>query len=230
MPRIACDIFCLDPRWLAGQTGATALLAAEEQTRLKRFRVESARLEYLAGRVLLRSVIGKKLDLLPEAVPLAISPHGKPYLPGSPWQFSLSHTSGCVALALCEHHCIGVDVERWDRRVRPGLASRFFSHSECAQLAALGETPARDHYFLRLWTAKEAWWKAFDPEPGFDMTRLTLRVSPWQLLDPHHAPQGSLCLIEEPEHVLALASTTVGQPLAPVIHRWSARDVQRVLE
>ena len=230
MSGVSCEIYGLDPCLLAGQNEWASWLSTEEQARLSRFRVESPRLEYLAARLLARAVLSHRLGLPPQAVPLAISPYGKPHLPAHDCYLSLSHTQGYAVLALCAAHPVGVDVERWDRKVRPALASRFFSPSECAQLEALGETPARDRYFLQLWTAKEAWWKASDPKPGFDMTQLTLKASPWRLLDPLGAPQGSLHLIEEPEHLLALASTTAGRLLAPTIHRWTARDLQRALE
>jgi len=226
---VSCEIYCLDPSQLAGQHEFSSWLSTKEQARLGRLRVESARLEYLAGRLLVRNVLSHRLGLSPQAVPLATSPHGKPHLPANDCYLSLSHTKSCAVLAICAEHPVGVDVERWDRKVRPALASRFFSASECARLDTLGETPARDRYFLQLWTAKEAWWKAFDPPPGFDMTQLTLQTSPWQLLDPQGMPQGCLHLIEEPEHLLALASTTAGQSLVPTVHRWTAEDVRRAL-
>jgi phosphopantetheine--protein transferase-like protein len=183
----------------------------------------------LAGRLLLRSVLAQRLKIPPQEIKLALSPQGKPFLPHSDLQISLSHTSGCVAMALCRDHPIGLDVERWDRPVRPALASRFFSPAERKALDAVENDYARDRYFLQLWTAKEAWWKAFDPASGFDMTQLTLHLSPLQLHDQAGRVQGSLHLIEEPEHLLALVALTPDLALTPMIHRWSAKDLQKVL-
>lgn len=81
---------------------------------------------------------------------------GKPYLEGSPFRFSLSHTGNVAACALATEE-VGLDLEAV--RTEPkGVAARFFTAEENAELdaAAPGE---RNQLFFTLWTAKESYLK-----------------------------------------------------------------------
>jgi phosphopantetheinyl transferase len=79
---------------------------------------------------------------------------GKPYFPGDPLFFSLSHTDGLAVCAVSSAP-VGADAERIRPR-RPGLAARVFAPDERDWLAA--QTDA-DEALLALWTRKEAWAK-----------------------------------------------------------------------
>lgn len=77
-----------------------------------------------------------------------IGEHGKPYLPGAPFHFSLSHSDGLCAAVLSPAP-IGLDVERI-RPLRPALLPRFLSPEEIARAEHDPDLP------VRLWTAREA--------------------------------------------------------------------------
>ncbi len=138
-------------------------LDAGERERFERFIPEHSRLEFLTGRVLLRSVLAKCLGVKPAEVGFEIDENGKPHLAnniGHDLQFNLSHTRGLVACAVCRAHPIGVDVEIIEpARATAGIAERFFSRAETAELATLKGND-RVGRFFKIWTLKEAYIKA----------------------------------------------------------------------
>ena len=97
-----------------------------------------------AGRALLdrmyRQATGKPL---PE---IRVTDRGKPFFPGSPWHFSISHTPRHVfcALTLCP---VGIDCEEMDRPVRPQLAKKVMSTEE---LLRWERSADKNRAFLRL--------------------------------------------------------------------------------
>lgn len=88
-------------------------------------------------------------DALPE---ITYGPRGKPDFSGSPWHFSLSHTSRRAYAALSEAP-IGIDAEERDRRVPPCLAEKILSPMELVQYAA---APDKNLALLCFWVLKEA--------------------------------------------------------------------------
>lgn len=138
------------------------LLSDEELTRLRSFRSPSSAKEFLVGRALLRTALAGRLNCEPQQLQFSKNADGKPSLsfPQSKWQFNLTHSHDWVALALCEGASVGIDIESYRRRNNlPGIASRFFSDKENAQLARCKESEWLD-YFFAVWTLKEAHAKA----------------------------------------------------------------------
>ncbi len=138
-----------------------AWLAPAEHARAARFgRAELAQ-RYVAGRALLRWLLGRTLGLPPPAVPIVRGVRGRPQLAGaSAIDFNISHTAGVALVGIARGQRIGVDVERVDRDVRAdGLAAKFLTAVERATLAPLPESERRAR-FLRYWTCKEAMSKA----------------------------------------------------------------------
>ena len=96
-------------------------------------------------------------------------PNGKPYLP-PPYErigFNPSDSGGWCLIGLVEDADIGVDLEA--RRTRPkalAVARRHFQPMEVAWLEAQSDT---DHAFLRLWTLKEALFKAIGRGLGYGL-------------------------------------------------------------
>ena len=78
----------------------------------------------------------------------AIGEHGKPYLPGAPFYFSLSHADGLCAAALSSDP-IGLDVERI-RPLRPALLPRFCTSEEIALCKTDPDLA------VKIWTRREA--------------------------------------------------------------------------
>lgn len=72
--------------------------------------------------------------------------------------FSLSHGDGALAVAV-SRAAVGVDLEKVVPRDTDRLAERVFTPAEAAEYAALPEEE-KARYFFRVWTAKEALFKA----------------------------------------------------------------------
>lgn len=139
------------------EASLAATLSADERERAGRFIGADKRQQFIAGRGLLRKLLGTYLGLPPAQVQLSTQGHGKPALADAPaLSFNLSHTDGLLLIALARGMDIGVDVERV-RPVEsaPSLASRYFSARECAAMEAGPQG------FLRLWTCRESVVKAF---------------------------------------------------------------------
>ncbi len=131
------------------------LLGEERRQRIERLRFEKDKLASLLAQSLLHAALeemtGEKLP------PLEFSYHayGKPFLPQFPQcDFSLSHTDGCVAVAVAQGR-VGVDVERV-KSAHDALAARFF-HPQERQWMAQQDDRARAFY--EIWTKKEAYLK-----------------------------------------------------------------------
>ncbi|PPD43448.1 MAG: 4'-phosphopantetheinyl transferase [Methylocystis sp.] len=139
-----------------------SLLNEEERARAARFAFGEDRNSYIAAHALLRAELSKRAGLPPQDWRFAAAAHGKPFLIDAPrdMRFSLSHTRGMVAVAICEGVDIGVDVEPSDRRAESmKLAERFFAPEEVTLLRTV-EGEARRDMFFAIWTLKEAVVKA----------------------------------------------------------------------
>ena len=138
-------------------------LSPQEMKRAQQFRFEKDRNRFIAGRGLVRSLLGRYLQLRPADLEFAEGPHGKPFLSGalaeSRLHFNLAHSENRVLIGLTRVGIIGVDIER----IRPldgvdELVGRFFSTREKSAFQKL-PPKRRSAAFFRLWTRKEAWLK-----------------------------------------------------------------------
>ncbi|MBD1372569.1 4'-phosphopantetheinyl transferase superfamily protein [Hazenella sp. IB182357] len=112
----------------------------------------------LLADLLIRMQIAKRFEVDPRELQFAYNQYGKPYLQGHPQvHFNLSHAGEWVVGMLgCEE--IGVDVEcikELDHRITDVV----FSEAEMALYQELPEN-RRQHYFYKIWTAKESYVKA----------------------------------------------------------------------
>jgi 4'-phosphopantetheinyl transferase len=160
-PHVWAASLCVSPRALSR---LAAMLSPAERERAERFRFELDGRRFIAGRSLLRRILGCYLRAEPSDIEFEYGPHGKPCLAGrfaeSGLLFNLAHCENLALVAVTRHSMIGVDIER----VRPlpdadELASRFFSPREHARYRGIpsGKRPAA---FFNIWTRKEAWLKA----------------------------------------------------------------------
>lgn len=128
--------------------------------------------------------------------------NGKPYLP-APFGhigFNPSDSGGWFLIGLVAGADIGVDLEL--RQARPkalAIAERHFPAREVAWLRAQAD---RDHAFLRLWTLKEALFKAIGRGLGYGL--------------------GKACFARDAEDRLHLHE--LAGPAAPA-HRWHCREL-----
>jgi 4'-phosphopantetheinyl transferase len=164
-PAPGCELWLCDLDDVRATDAMAASLSAPEQARAARFGTELLRRRWIAGRATLRSLLGLRLGIEPQAVQLRSGRRGRPEL-ASPrnLDFNVSHTQGIAIIAIADNMPsgtrIGVDIEHADRDVNAdGLARKFLTERERAALAPL-DADARRQRFLRLWTCKEAMSKA----------------------------------------------------------------------
>ena len=135
-----------DPEWLAEKTKNLPLWRRQKVESLKK---EEDKVRSVVAFLLLeRALQDLGISPVPE---FAYEEFGKPYLPGYPVHFSLSHTKNAVACAVsgCP---IGVDVqEKMEYSSR--LADKICSDAECT---ALENAKDKDLALTTLWTKKEA--------------------------------------------------------------------------
>jgi 4'-phosphopantetheinyl transferase len=145
------------------QAELATLLTPQDLARQKRLYLETLRRQFAITRAMQRQVLSEySADVLPAQWQFGASPEGRPLLAPpfdrSGLHFNLAHTDGVVAMAVCRHPRVGVDVEKLGR-ASLAVAERYFSAAETAQLRAL-PPEAQPRHFVRLWTLKEAYLKA----------------------------------------------------------------------
>jgi 4'-phosphopantetheinyl transferase len=158
-------------------------LSSDERNRAERFRFEVDKHRFVAGRGLLRLILGYYCNVYPKTLQFIYGRNGKPALKreGATWpiagalHFNLAHSDAFGVLAVTASGPVGVDVERV-RRLSDfnELVTRFFSPEEAAEFSIVPweEQPVA---FFNLWTRKEALLKAtgagiLDPLATFRVT------------------------------------------------------------
>ncbi len=156
------------------------LLSEDERSRAERFRGGLLRNRYIAGRGMLRMLLGRYLRVDPASFSLSYQAHGKPEL-GPPWnsgsvEFNLAHSHELAVYAFTRGSPIGVDVEC----IRPmpnaaALMERFFSPQEVEQWRQM---PAERQLsaFFQGWTRKEAWLKAVGSGLSFPLDQFCVSL------------------------------------------------------
>lgn len=158
------------------------LLAADERERANRFRFERDRNHYVAGRGVLRLLIGRYLSLSPSHISFAYGSHGKPELAasmGKPgFAFNLSNSQGIALIGFCWGQPIGVDVEP----IRPmedaeAVAERFFSTAENDVFRSVPHSQQAEAFF-NCWTRKEAFIKAVGEGLSYPLHQFEVSLRP----------------------------------------------------
>ena len=137
-----------------------SVLSVDEQKRSQKFRFWRHKRRFMAGRGILRVLLGRYLKMDPEEIYLQYNEYGKPYLPVGNPQFNLANCRDLALYVFCLNADIGVDLE-CIRSIEDvsGIASRFFSPSENAVLKS-APTDQQLELFFTYWTLKEAYIKA----------------------------------------------------------------------
>lgn len=120
---------------------------------LAQFKCESRRLEYLAVRVLVKTLTGQEHQV-------AHHSSGKPYFKDFPMNLTVSHTKGYVAVGLHPKKEVGIDIEQISARVLK-VTSRFVRPDEFPGLAKLS-SEAQLFVYLLAWSAKETMFKVLN--------------------------------------------------------------------
>jgi 4'-phosphopantetheinyl transferase len=141
--------------------GARSILSGAERDRYDRYRLDVDRRMFLLGRTMSRALVGRALDLPPEAWDWREGPHGRPEIarPATALRFNIAHSAGLVVCALACEREVGVDVEDLTRPpIDQKMVRRYCAPDEIADIDAQGAN-WRDR-FLTYWTLKEAYLKA----------------------------------------------------------------------
>ncbi|OGR36335.1 MAG: hypothetical protein A2091_07305 [Desulfuromonadales bacterium GWD2_61_12] len=162
-----------------GDPHLLALLSADERERAARLRIAVKRQQFVAGRVLLRQLLGRYLGADPQTLTFAYGPHGKPRLAAGSLAFNLAHAGAWALVAVTLKREVGVDLEQADPHLDyERLAAQFFTVEEQRQLATF-PVARRRRGFYRLWTRKEARLKG--EGRGFSRPDASVAEEAWQL-------------------------------------------------
>ncbi|NTW98908.1 MAG: 4'-phosphopantetheinyl transferase superfamily protein [Geobacteraceae bacterium] len=176
------------------------LLSTSETDRAGLLKDKHAKIRYIAGRGMLREILGGYLGVLPGKVQIAAGMHGKPYLvDGAEYiRFNLSHSGDVMLLAVSANVEVGVDIESMvaDRPLKD-MARIAFSLREQEELFSLPSGDLQTKAFYRIWTRKEACLKACGR--GFSLLNNSFDVN-FSTEEPLHA----VCCNQSFWHVLDL--------------------------
>ncbi len=139
------------------------LLAADERAAEALGKGDAGR-DRRVVRIALRLLLARQNLGALASEPLRRSPSGKPHLPGTDFDFSVSHSAGHALIAFARASRIGVDLEH-RRTVRIAEPRRSEIHAAGAALVRAGRHRSDrkepdDLDILSAWTRLEAWAKA----------------------------------------------------------------------
>ena len=132
------------------------LLGAEECARAQRIPRKRDRQLWKRAHGVLRTLLGRYLQMDPSTLRFADGAHGKPALLDDPLSFNISHSGQLALYAFAQGGAVGVDVELVRRPIdEVAIAARAFGPAEARRLEAL-EPAIREREFLRAWVRVEA--------------------------------------------------------------------------
>lgn len=166
------------------------LLDPVEQDRFTAYRRSADQRRFLTGRAMAKTIVAERLGLSPSAIRFDSTcddcgkPHGRPRLPGSTLQLSISHSGDRVGLAVTDGVPVGLDVERAGRDVAPTLVDYALNSAESVALKGLSADELAGAFFT-FWTRKEAVIKATGKGLRIPLHSITLSApsEPAGLLD-----------------------------------------------
>jgi 4'-phosphopantetheinyl transferase len=157
-PILSVDLWLLDLSRLDNvATDHLTILSADELIRADTFKKN--RQHFLATRILLRKALAHYTQLNAQDLVFLRTSQGKPFLMGDPVFFNLSHCDQFAVLAVSTQGAIGVDIESFAKHNFLKIAQRYF-HPEELQALSSCEDSERSILFYKLWTLKEAFFKA----------------------------------------------------------------------
>ncbi|KVK79495.1 MULTISPECIES: 4'-phosphopantetheinyl transferase family protein [Burkholderia] len=134
-------------------------LSLSEYERAARLKFGAHRELFVFARAMVRVVLGEYLSADPARLVFDVEPGGKPVLFGRDLEFSVSHASGAVLMAVAKKR-VGCDLESLGRKLDvDALAAASLGERE-RDLFERAPKNARERLLLQLWTRKEALLKA----------------------------------------------------------------------
>ena len=130
--------------WVSAREAATAL----------RYHRRRDAVRHVVGRSLARILLACELGIPQLTEEFSTNAWGKPVLPESGMEFSISHSGRFVWAAVSRAGAIGIDIERVDTSVDHHDLAGIFHPVECSTIRALPARAARDAFY-RCWTRKD---------------------------------------------------------------------------
>jgi 4'-phosphopantetheinyl transferase len=163
--------------------GLSDCLHPDERDRASRFHARRDRDRFVAGRGLLRHILGRYVGRAPSRIHLDYTRTGKPFLPDDPdVHFNLSHAADLALVAVSVYGPVGVDIERVPSSgVVDSTGGRVLSSPEREELGRLSGR-SRCERFTWLWARKEAYIKADGRGLQLQLDLIDVATSPDRVL------------------------------------------------
>ena len=155
------------------------LLSDDELERADRFRFDRHRRRFITGRAVMRILLGRYTNKLPEVLEFSYNPQGKPALKGiSSLEFNFTNSRDLALFCVARQTQLGIDLEHLGRHADyEGIVNRFFAEREIEELFSLPES-RRHAAFLTGWTRKEAYIKALGTGLSLPLDRFVVTIDP----------------------------------------------------
>ncbi len=158
------------------------VLSEDEREKADRFRFHQDGEHFILARGLLRTLLGRYMDLDPHNLTFHYNAYGKPSLDKAHHQtglcFNLSHSLNMALYAITQNRRIGIDIEKTRTDFATDeIAERFFSAYEHAKIKALPIHQRVDAFF-NCWTRKEAYIKAVGKGLSLPLDQFDVSLSP----------------------------------------------------
>ena len=139
------------------------IISPEELAKAGQFRFARHKKRFIAGRGILRTILGKYLGMKPEQIDFEYNIYGKPSICGKlrdEIRFNLSHSKGLIVYAFSRGREIGIDIEFIESfLIDERTAAQCLTRQETEVLFMLDDN-FRAQYFFNCWARKEAYLKA----------------------------------------------------------------------
>ncbi len=143
-------------------TQISELFSEERNAEIQSTKNERIRLEKYSAFKLLERAVFEELAIDAREAGIYKNENGR--WTGRDFDFSISHTDGAVAVVVSKES-VGIDIERVSYKRHASLAKKYLNQAEFDEYSALCDEE-QEVYFLKKWTAKEAFFKAKN-EPQF---------------------------------------------------------------
>lgn len=174
-----------------------AFLCEDEIARSEKYLFPHLRDHFIAGRGMLRVLLGLYLDYPPEDLNFGYNDWGKPTLHAASGQdtiqFNLSHSNGVVLFAFQKMEPVGIDVQHLDDAINLlQTGAIVFSPDEMEVLKNLPPENLRT-VFYQFWTRKEAYIKGLGKGFSAPLNQIDVRQAPEKpvLHNEHGLPETS---------------------------------------
>lgn len=136
-----------------------SVISENEKRRAEKFISASNRETFIFAHAALRVCLSKYIRLKPEDIQFDTDKNSKPFIPGNPVYFNISHANKAFVIAVAKRNYVGADIEEIVEKsdVR-SIATHFFSKEE--QNFIFSDEQGTEERFFLLWTRKESFLKA----------------------------------------------------------------------